>query len=76
MKLELKKFKPPYFIHSDIIYAHNILVSYGKFDEKKNICENHFDFLKDELGEKNLIFPSFNYQFGKSLKYAVLETDE
>ena len=52
MKLELKKFKPPYFIHSDIIYAHNILVSCGKFDEKKNICENHFDFLKDELWEK------------------------
>ena len=35
MKLELKKFKPPYFIHSDIVYAHNILVSNGKFDEKK-----------------------------------------
>ena len=73
MKLELKKFKPPYFIHSDIIYAHNILVSYGKFDEKKNICENHFDFLKDELGEKNLIFPSFNYQFGKSLKFDLIK---
>ena len=36
--------------------------------KKKNICKNHFDFLKNELGEK-LIFPSFNYQFGKNLKF-------
>ena len=69
MKLELKKFNPPYFIHSDIVNAHHILVSNGKFDKKKNICKNHFDFLKNELGEGNLIFPSFNYQFGKNLKF-------
>ena len=69
MKLELKKFKPPYFIHSDIINAHNILVSCRKIDRKKNICENHFNFLKDELGEENLIFPAFNYEYGKSLKF-------
>tara|TARA_B100000963_G_scaffold357273_1_gene379048 strand:- start:3307 stop:4110 length:804 start_codon:yes stop_codon:yes gene_type:complete len=73
MKLELKKFKPPYFIHSDIVSAHNILVACGKTDKKKNICENHFNFLKDELGEKNLIFPSFNYQFGKNLKFDLVK---
>tara|TARA_B100001175_G_scaffold223849_1_gene190734 strand:- start:348 stop:1151 length:804 start_codon:yes stop_codon:yes gene_type:complete len=72
MKLELKRFNPPYFIHSDIVNAHNILVSNRKLDKKKNICENHFDFLKNELGEDNLIFPSFNYQFGKNLKFDLL----
>jgi aminoglycoside 3-N-acetyltransferase len=69
MKLELKEFKPPYFIHSDILNAHSILLSQGKFDKKINICENHFNFLKNTLGEKNLIFPSFNYTFGSKLEF-------
>ena len=69
MKEELKNFKPPYFIHSDIVRAHHILLSQEKFGKKTNICEKHFQFLKDKLGEKNLIFPSFNYKFGSNLKF-------
>ena len=75
MKLELNKFKPPYFIHSDIVKAHNILVSQEKFDKKINICENHFNYLKNTLGEKNLIFPSFNYKFGSSLEFDLLKDE-
>ena len=75
MKLELKKFKPPYFIHSDIVNAHNILISQRKIDKKINICENHFNFLKDILGEKNLIFPSFNYRFGSNLKFDLIKDE-
>ena len=75
MKLELKEFKPPYFIHSDIVNAHCILLSQGKIDKKINICENHFNFLKNTLGEKNLIFPSFNYKFGENLEFDLLKDE-
>ena len=75
MELELKEFKPPYFIHSDIVNAHSILLSQGKIDKKINICENHFNFLKNTLGEKNLIFPSFNYKFGTNLEFNLLKDE-
>ena len=75
MKRELKNFTPPFFIHSDIVNAHNILLAQGEIDRKKNICESHFDFLKKNLGENNLIFPSFNYQFSSNLKFN-LKNDE
>lgn len=69
MRQELKNFKPPYFIHSDIVGAHNILLAQGQIDREKNICESHFDCLKKNLGEKNLIFPSFNYKFSTNLTF-------
>ena len=75
MKLELKEFKPPYFIHSDIVNAHHILLSQEKINKKINICENHFNFLKNTLGEKNLIFPSFNYKFGENLEFNLLKDE-
>mgnify|MGYP001425566632 CR=1 FL=1 len=75
MKKELDKFSPPYFIHSDIINAHHIIFSKKRFNKKINICKKHFQFLKDNLGEQNLIFPSFNYKFGSNLKFNLLNDE-
>ena len=65
--IDLRSFGPPFFIHSDLIRSHEILSSSRKIDRKIDVCKQHYDFLKESLGEENLIFPAFNYDFGKSL---------
>ena len=72
MKLELKNLS---HLILSIVISFTLIIFWFLMGSlmRKNICENHFDFLKDELGEKNLIFPSFNYQFGKSLKFDLIK---
>ena len=67
--IDIRSFGPPFFINSDLIRSHEILGSSRKIDRKIDICKQHYDFLKESFGEENLIFPAFNYDFGKSLVF-------
>lgn len=74
-KLDLKKYRPPYLVHSDTgrMFGHireNYLTSY----RQQNLLELHFSFLCEKLGKDNLVLPSFNYDFPKFKIYDLLKT--
>jgi aminoglycoside N3'-acetyltransferase len=73
--MNLKNFHPPFFIHSDIVRSHKILMENKKIDKKADVCSLHYNLLKENFGDENLIFPSFNYNFGKNLLFNHLKDE-
>tara|TARA_B100000963_G_scaffold360524_1_gene391724 strand:+ start:12298 stop:13107 length:810 start_codon:yes stop_codon:yes gene_type:complete len=54
-------------IHSDIFYGFKL----SKFKSRNELLEDHFNFVKEISGEKNLVFPTFNYDFLKNGVYSI-----
>ena len=55
------------FIHTDILHGLKF-----NFLNKNQFLREHYKFLKNNLDEKSMLFPSFNYDFLKSKEYNVL----
>lgn len=53
-------------VHSDIFYGFKS----SKFDSRKELLEEHFQFVEKITKGKNLVFPSFNYNFLNSGLYS------
>lgn len=73
--LDLKKYRPPYLIHSDTgrMFGH-IRENYSTSYRQQNLLELHFIYLCEKLGKDNLILPSFNYDFSTVKIYDPLKT--
>jgi aminoglycoside N3'-acetyltransferase len=74
-KLDVKKYKPPYLVHSDTgrMFGH-VREKYSQSYKQLDLLELHFILLCEKLGKDNLIIPSFNYDFPKAKIYDPLKT--
>ena len=69
LDIDLRNLKPPYYIHSDIFNLRQYANSIKNIDT--NFMQYLFDLLKIKLGEENLIFPSYNFDFEKTKTFNI-----
>jgi Aminoglycoside 3-N-acetyltransferase len=64
LDIDLKKFKAPYLVHTDILHSFGLIKEkFQKYGRSVAPSQLHFDLLAATFGKDNLIFPSFNYSF-------------
>lgn len=56
----------PVFVHSDLFVASAFV---PRHPNPEQLLQDHINFLKTNLGKKDLWFPVFNYQFPKTRKW-------
>mgnify|MGYP000088286293 CR=1 FL=1 len=78
MNIDIKNLNPPYLIHSDISRTRGLvrekIKKYRAGSYSININKINYEFLSSMLGEDNLIFPAFNYDFTKTKIFDVRKT--
>lgn len=62
MKFDLKGLKPPYFVHSALSKVKFTELS-GEQVSRIEFIESHLHSIENNLGRKNIIFPTFNFNF-------------
>ncbi len=75
LDIDLRKHKPPYLVHSDTFRMFGLIRDrYSTSGGERDLLKLHFDYLCEELGEENLVLPSFNYDFPKEKIFDLLKT--
>jgi len=70
LDIDSKNLNPPYLIHSDLFNTFGLIKEeYKKSKVKANPLELHFNLLCKFFSRKNIILPSFNYDFPKTQFY-------
>jgi len=76
LDIDLKKYNPPFLVHSDIFRtAHLIRKKLIQDHKQQQILHAHLSNLENYFGTDNLIFPTFNYDFIKSKVFDVKNSE-